>query len=46
MYTTYMHLAETHSPYFTMGLGIYYTATSGTFARKSIEAGLEPAYMV
>lgn len=42
MYTTYVSLAETHSPYFSMGLGIYYTATSETFAILFIEVGFEP----
>jgi hypothetical protein len=34
MYTAYEILAESHSPYISMGLGTYYTIAPGTFAER------------
>ena len=42
MYTMYVILAGTHTPYFSMGLGIYYIATPETFAFQ-LKTGIEPA---
>ena len=42
MYTMYVLLAGIHTPYFPMGLGIYYIATPETFAFY-LKTGIEPA---